>query len=99
MAARGTESKTNVFNKLMEVFPDSFWEDEGKILRIPQVENGNKIEIKVTLTAAKNLLGDAEIPNAFDNAAVGQSGQTEISAQMTEQEKENVSKMLESLGL
>ena len=99
MAARGTESKTVVFNKLMEVFPDSFWEDEGKILRIPQIENGNKIEIKVTLTAAKNLLGDAEIPNAFDGAAAGSSVSTEVPAQMTEEEKENVSKMLESLGL
>ena len=97
--AKGTDSKKKIFDALIEKYPNSFWEDENKILRIPFNEGGERVEIKVTLTAAKNLLGDAEIPNAFDNAAVGQSGHTEISAQMTEQEKENVSKMLESLGM
>ena len=33
--AKGTESKNVIFSKLQEVFPDAFWEDQGKILRIP----------------------------------------------------------------
>ena len=52
--ARGAQSKTAIFNKLMEVYPDAFFEDEGKILRIPLNEDGELVEIKVTLTAAKN---------------------------------------------
>ena len=33
--AKGTDSKNIIFTKLMEVFPDAFWEDAGKILRVP----------------------------------------------------------------
>ena len=40
--AKGTESKNAVFAKLQEVFPDSFWEDQGKILRVPLNENGSR---------------------------------------------------------
>ena len=47
MAARGTESKGIIFGKLKEIYPNSFWEDEGKILRIPMNEGGTPIEIKV----------------------------------------------------
>ena len=96
MAAKGTESKGIVFGKLQEVYPNAFWEDEGKILRIPMTEGGNLVEIKVTLTAAKNLLGGTEMPSAFEAApAPAQIPQV----QMTEEEKDNVAKLLASLNM
>lgn len=96
MAAKGTESKGIVFGKLQEVYPNAFWEDEGKILRIPMTEGGNLVEIKVTLTAAKNLLGGTEMPSAFEAApAPAQAPQV----QMTEEEKDNVAKLLASLNM
>lgn len=96
MAAKGTESKGIVFGKLQEVYPNAFWEDEGKILRIPMTEGGNLVEIKVTLTAAKNLLGGTEMPSAFETApAPAQAPQV----QMTEEEKDNVAKLLASLNM
>ena len=96
MAARGTESKSVIFNKLKEIYPNSFWEDENKILRIPMNEGGNPIEIKVTLTAAKNILGSGAVESAFPTAS---EPVVEKPVEMTEEEKENVATLLASLNL
>lgn len=96
MAAKGTESKCIIFNKLKEIYPNSFWEDEGKILRIPMNEGGTPIEIKVTLTAAKNILGSGAVESAFPTAS---EPVIEKPVEMTEEEKENVATLLASLNL
>lgn len=96
MAAKGTESKSIIFNKLKEIYPNSFWEDENKILRIPMNEGGNPIEIKVTLTAAKNILGSGAVESAFPTAS---EPIVESPVEMTEEEKENVATLLASLNL
>ena len=96
MAARGTESKSVIFNKLKEIYPNSFWEDENKILRIPMSEGGAPIEIKVTLTAAKNILGSGTVESAFPTVS---EPVVEKPVEMTEEEKENVATLLASLNL
>lgn len=96
MAARGTESKSVIFNKLKEIYPNAFWEDEGKILRIPMNEGGNSIEVKVTLTAAKNILGSGVVESAFPAAS---ETVIESPVEMTAEEKENVATLLASLDL
>ena len=96
MAAKGTESKRVIFDKLKEIYPNSFWEDEGKILRIPMNEGGTPIEIKVTLTAAKNILGSGAVESAFPTAS---EPVVEKPVEMTEEEKENVATLLASLNL
>lgn len=93
---KGTESKCIIFNKLKEIYPNSFWEDENKILRIPMNEGGNPIEIKVTLTAAKNILGSGAVESAFPTAS---EPVVEKPVEMTEEEKENVATLLASLNL
>ena len=98
--AKGTESKQIIFNALQATYPTSFWEDEGKILRIPMNENGEVVEIKVQLTAAKNVLGDAAPASAFpapsSAAPIASAAET---IEVTQEEKENVQKLLQSLGL
>ena len=94
MAAKGTESKGLIFNKLQELYPNAFWEDTGKILRIPMAEGGVPIEIKVTLTAAKNILGGGQVESAFPTETP-----SEKVIEMTEEEKANVSKLLASLNI
>ena len=49
--AKGSASKEIIFARLLETFEGSFMQDD-KILRIPCQENGETVEIKVTLTAA-----------------------------------------------
>ena len=101
MAAKGTESKNIVFSKLQEIFPEAFWEDQGKILRIPLDENGNRVEIKVALTAAKNNLGGENPTSAFDTAPVVNNSSTVNNTilEPTQEEKDNVAKLIASLGL
>jgi hypothetical protein len=59
MGVKGAEEKNKVFNIIKGTFKESFWEIEGKILRIPV----NGIELKIQITAAKeNLKGHEEVP-------------------------------------
>lgn len=101
MAARGTDSKNIIFAKLQKVFPNSFWEDQGKILRIPLDENGTRVEVKVTLTAAKTNLGGEDPASAFDSTPIVNSNLSTSNTVLepTEEEKENVNKLIASLGL
>ena len=51
MAARGTASKEQIISALQSLFPSAF--SAGKEFRIPIVEDGEEVQIKVSLTAAK----------------------------------------------
>lgn len=101
--AKGAESKTTIFKKLQEIYPKSFWENEDKILRIPMTENGNRVEIKVTLTAAKNNLGGDGIESAFDTPPSVIPKVTQETPQPilepTQEEKDNVNRLIAALGL
>lgn len=90
MAARGTEAKEKITNVMMKLFPNGFM--DGKTLRIPIKENGEVIEIKVALTAAKDTLG-GNVGSAFSNASAP------ISDMPTEEEIEQVKEYLKSMGM
>ena len=96
---KGTEAKNNVFAKMMEIFPNAFWETEGKILRVPMTEKGDVIEIKVQLTAAKNVLGGGGAPAANVTGEVNFTQPPQPSTEPTQQEKDNVQNLLKSLGM
>ena len=53
--AKGALSKDKVKEKILEAFEGSFIND--KEIRIPFIENGEQIEIKVALTCAKEVIG------------------------------------------
>lgn len=93
MAARGTSSKNIIVNKIMSVFPSSFLTDNGKTLRIPLIEDGEPIEIKVTFTAAKDILQSAPIVEEEEDEVPWYTAADEPSAQ----EKDYLAKLLASL--
>lgn len=99
MAVRGSWSKGVVKEKILETFKDSF--ENGSEIRIPLYENGERIEIKVTLTAAKtNVGGDAGVK--VEESTDGQphiTEDTETVAPPSEEEKAQVSSLLAKLGL
>lgn len=95
MAAKGSIAKEEIFKKLLETFNGSFMED-AKILRIPTVENGEQIEIKVSLTAAKDILGGGNGGSVEESGSVSQPA-TPVSAEMTAEEKDRVAKLVASL--
>lgn len=100
--AKGSIAKEAIFKKMLEVFPNSFMAD-AKTLRIPWEENGETIEIKVALTAAKDILGSSVDMNWEDGGgaekAPAATSKAPVSSEPTAEEKANVEKLMASLGL
>ena len=96
MAARGAWSKEQVWNKILETFPGSFVNE--KEIRIPMIENGDRIEIKVTLTCAKVNVGDGAANEAVQGVEATVSAPTEV-LPPSEEEKAQVNNLLAKLGL
>lgn len=106
MAAKGTLSKEIITKKILETFPGSFTID--KVIRIPMSEEGSIVQIKVALTAAKDIL---EPDNGFTSNETSNFTSEDynfdamnppeegVSYEPTAEEKANVQMMLRSLGL
>ena len=102
--ARGQELKKEISNKILEFFPNSFLYNDGKEIRICGQENGEEIQIKVTLTAAKE-----NVYSGQDNVTPGESAEdikientSTIESKIiepTQEEKNNVRKLMETFGL
>ena len=104
MAARGAESKEKVMQNILKTFPGAFKYD--KEIRIPMIENGEEVQIKVTLTAAKTNVasgGDVALPGATPQMAASQTPaqlKHDIAAmEPTAEEKENISNFLKMMGM
>lgn len=94
MAARGSQAKAEITQKILEQFQGSFVYD--KEIRIPILENGEVIQIKVALTAAK-----VNVENGSDTAvpANAPAAVPASSTSITEEEKREVADLLASLDL
>lgn len=114
MAARGSQSKELITNKILEVFEGSFIND--KELRIPVIENGEEIQIKITLTAAKtnvenpkfnsNKENDSNIqikmtltPKNAENHSFDSNKENKLLDEPTEEEKRKVEDLCKKLNL
>lgn len=101
MAAKGTAAKAEITSKILAAFPGSFQYD--KEIRVPVLENGEEVQIKVVLTAAKVSVAngaDTALPGEFPaptNAPVTPAQTTPV--EPTAAEKANVAALLRSLGL
>lgn len=108
---KGAKAKQEVLKEILTYFGDrAFLYNDGKEIRVDCVENGVPVQIKITLTAAKEAVergGDNAIPGAavaepradrieFGAATVAPS--QPVTAPSAE-EKEKVSLLLKSLGL
>ena len=103
--ARGAVAKEIVFNKILETFEGSFMYNGGKECRVPIDENGNLIQIKITLTAAKdNVNPTGEVVERAAAAPKEEGAPSNFPApkkraEITEEEKKNVEDLLSALGL
>ena len=100
--ARGQISKTKATEVILKAFPGSFTYD--KEIRIPFIEDGETIQLKCVLTCAKVNVeqnGDVAIPgevSADINFEDSKSIEQKI-IEPTQEEKENVRKLMETFGL
>jgi hypothetical protein len=94
--AKGAEAKQIITQKILETFEGSFPYD--KEIRIPIQENGETVQIKVTLTCAK-----VNVENGADSAVPGgmavNSNASTQPDHLTEQEKKETADLLASLNL
>lgn len=105
MSARGSILKQEVATKILAAFPGSFLYNDGKEIRINGTENGENLQIKVTLTCAKVAVEGGE-----DIVLPGESIKTTSPAQIvttsekipqepSNEEKEKLRKLLNQLGM
>lgn len=105
--ARGQESKSIIANKILQNFEGSFLYNGGKEIRIPIYENGELIQIKVTLTAAKENVeigSDSALPTAkavqpTQPAVVDLPWEERVPTEQEKQSVVNVLNKLSNMGL
>ena len=93
MAVRGTQAKELITKTILTIFKDSFIND--KEIRIPATENGEEVQIKITLTAAKTNIehgGNSEkkesLVNVNDVVPIGP---------LTDEQKDKILKSLKDI--
>ena len=102
--AKGARAKEEIFAKLLETFEGSFMYNGGKECRINWDEEGNLVQIKVTLTAAKepvSIEGDviAAAKTEVPENAVSAFPAPKFMNEPTPEEKKNVEDLIKALGL
>lgn len=110
---KGAQLKGEITQKILAAFPGSFLYNDGKEIRIDGVEAGERVQIKVTLTASKvpvdnedgviSIVSTKETPIKvdFEGDAVTRTlvPNEKTPDEPTEEEKERLKKLLEGLGL
>ena len=97
MALKGSISKEIVTKKILETFEGSFQE-----IRIPMEEDGNQIQLKCVLTCAKTNVepnGENAIPGEVTPTAAGIPASEKTFVEPTQEEKDNVQKLMQMLNL
>ena len=96
--ARGSVAKEEIIQKILKEFEGSFVND--KEIRIPWVENGETLQIKVALTCAKVNVVAPGSDNAFDSAGEqAPAPAIDGTPELTEEEKTKVNDLITKLGL
>ena len=105
MAVKVSIAKAEITHKILEGFPESFVYNYGKEIRINTTEEGEIVQIKLTLTCAKipvSVNVDVEVPRSTE-APIPADCPFEVnepqSFEPTEEEKENLQKLMSKLGL
>jgi hypothetical protein len=91
--ARGSLAKTNIGNAILQVFPGAFIDADKKTIRIPTTCEGEPIEVKVSLVAAKDLVGGNTVSVATSEQAQAQN------RAMTDEEVNEIKELIKRLNL
>ena len=94
MAAKGQKLKAQITQKILDTFEGSFIND--KEIRICGEEDGYPVQIKVTLTAAKENIDN---PNEVIRMPQPTESANTVEVSITSEEKKTVAQLLAGLGL
>ncbi len=104
MVAKGSILKKEIADKILEVFPDSFLYNNNKEIRINGTENGESLQIKVTLTTSKTKVENEDAPIektsiSTNSSPIENETLEKFPQEPTEEEKERLTFLLNKLGL
>ena len=112
MAARGTEAKAQVIKKIIETFGPNVAKEIDKKIYITTKENGETIQVCLSLTCPKTLVGLEDAPvaapakSAFSGGfdfesmpAIDEALKPFTPAEITPDERQNVLDLMKKLGL
>jgi len=92
--AKGVQSKTMIAEAILQIFPGSFIDEDRKTVRIPTTCEGTPLEIKLSFTCAKDLVGGA--PAFAENVSATAEPQNRA---MTDEEIAEVRDLIVRMGL
>ena len=106
--ARGNIAKENVTKKIAQAFGADFVGEFDKKLYVWANENGEKVQIAISMTCPKTPVGaemmdfKAEPGNSLnfeDMSAAPIAGGKAVVAEITDEEKKNIAELMAKLGL
>lgn len=99
--AKGATAKVNVENKIREAFGADFVGNVDKKIYVWADDGGEKVQICISMTCPKVPVGIGSENNGidFDNMPAGGSATEFKPAEITNEETENIRKLLTELGL
>ena len=106
--AKGSESKSIFYAKILETFEGSFMYNDGKEIRIPFKEDGKDIQLKIVATCAKDNVepgGDAAVPGIKTTKVTIAEGAEPVfedvskTIEPSQSELDAVSNLMSQLGL
>lgn len=103
--ARGSIAKENVIKRLAQAFGSDFIGEFDKKIYVWAEENGEKIQIAISMTCPKNPVGDIDFsaePGTslnFEDMSAGPIASSSTRAEISDEEKKNISELMAKLGL
>lgn len=93
--ARGAVAKEYITNEILKAFEGSFL--NGKEVRIPVMEDSELVQIKVTLTCAKE---NVENPNEVSTTTISNdTSASDVRFEVTPEEKQEVIDLMKAFNL
>ena len=102
--ARGTQAKSKVEQIISSAFKDNFLGIYDKKLYVQAEENGEMVQIAISLTCPKTPVIVSEKPLMFDNKLDFEDGATiiphpQVQTEISDEERQTVKELMERLGL
>ena len=101
--AKGQQAKSKIIDKIAAALGNDWIGEYDKKYYVWSEENGEKMQIAITLTCPKNPVGQVSSNSTelnFENMGETKAAPVNFQpAEISEDERENVRKLMESLGL
>lgn len=102
--ARGAQAKSKVEQIISSAFKDNFLGIYDKKLYVQAEENGEMVQVAISLTCPKTPVVVSEKPLIFDNKLDFEDGATiiphpQVQTEISDEERQTVKELMERLGL